>query len=196
MPILPLSLTIAVSMAIALLMGGPFIAYLKRWKIGQSIREEGPQSHHAKAGTPTMGGWIIVAPALVATLAIEAAQRAVTADLLAVMGVVLAYAGIGWLDDYLIIKRKKNKGLSARQKFLAQIAVSVLFALYLWKTGHGTTVFVPVTHDLWDLGWLYYPLLVLVMTAATNAVNLTDGLDGLASGTTAIALAGLAWMIH
>lgn len=195
-PVLPLSLTIAFSMGLALAMGGPFIAYLRRWKMGQSIRAEGPQAHHAKAGTPTMGGWIIVAPALLATLVIELLQGSLHPDVVAVLGVILGYAGIGWLDDYLIIKRKQNKGLSARQKFLAQVAVSVLFAVYLWRTGHGTSVLLPISHEMWDLGGAYPVLLVLVMTAVTNAVNLTDGLDGLAAGTAAIAFGGLAWLLQ
>lgn len=192
---LPLALTVVISMALALLMGYPFIDYMKRWKVGQTIREEGPQSHHAKAGTPTMGGWIIVLPALVTALSVGALQGSLPADLLAVIGVILGCGFFGWLDDYLIIKRRKNKGLTARQKMGGILLVGVLFSLYLALSGHGTTVMLPFTHALWDLGWAYYPLLVLVIAGSTNAVNLTDGLDGLASGTMAIALAGLAFML-
>ncbi len=193
---IPLSLALVATALLAIAIGKPFIAYLKAWKIGQSIRKEGPQSHHAKAGTPTMGGWIIVAPALLVTLTVTLLSGGrPSADLLAVMGVVLGYAFIGWLDDYLIIKKRSNKGLSARQKLAGQIALGAAFALYLALTGHGTTVMVPGVHTLFDLGWLYYPLLVLVMVGTTNAVNLTDGLDGLAAGTMAIAFAGLAWLL-
>lgn len=191
----PASLTPLVSMVLAIAAGGPFIAYLRRWKMGQSIRVEGPQSHHAKAGTPTMGGWLIVVPALLVAILGAAVSGALHPDLVAVMAVILAYALIGWLDDYLIIKKRQNKGLSARQKLWAQIGSGALFALYLGWSGHGTTVVVPGSHGLLDLGWAYYPLLVFVMTATTNAVNLTDGLDGLAAGTMAIAFGGLAWLV-
>lgn len=191
----PVALTPLVSMLLAIVAGGPFIAYLRRWKLGQSIREEGPQSHHAKAGTPTMGGWLIVAPALLVAALGAAVTGALHRDVVAAMAVVLAYAFIGWLDDYLIIKKRQNKGLSARQKLGGQIAAGALFAAYLAWSGHGTTVMLPVSHGLLDLGWLYYPLLVFVMTGTTNAVNLTDGLDGLASGTMAIAFGGLAWLV-
>lgn len=192
---LPLSLTMALSMALAIGMGVPFIEYLKRWKLGQSIREEGPKAHHAKAGTPTMGGWIIVVPALVTTWLCSLLHGGIPRDLGAAMLVILAYGGIGWLDDYLIIKKKQNKGLSARQKLGLQIASGALFAVYLSTSGHGTAVTLPVTHGTLDLGWAYYPLIVLVMTGTTNAVNLTDGLDGLAAGTMAIAFGGLAWLL-
>lgn len=192
---LPLALTIAISMALAIAMGYPLIDYLRRWKVGQTIREEGPKSHHAKAGTPTMGGWIIVVPALVTSVLVGALQGSVPLDLLAVMGVILGCGFFGWLDDYLIIKRRQNKGLTARQKMGGVILVGVLFAAYLAWSGHGTTIMLPVTHSLWDLGWAYYPFLVFLIAAMTNAVNLTDGLDGLAAGTGGIALAGLAFML-
>ncbi|MNK61131.1 Phospho-N-acetylmuramoyl-pentapeptide-transferase [compost metagenome] len=193
---IPLSLALVATALLAIAFGKPFIAYLKAWKIGQSIRKEGPQSHHAKAGTPTMGGWLIVAPALLVTLSVTLiAGGRPSADLLAVMGVVLGYAFVGWLDDYLIIKKHSNKGLSARQKLAGQIGIAAAFALYLALSGHGTSVMIPGLHTLLDLGLLYYPLLVLVMVATTNAVNLTDGLDGLAAGTMAIAFGGLAWLL-
>ena len=193
---IPLSLALVATAFLAIALGRPYIAYLKAWKIGQSIRQEGPQSHQTKAGTPTMGGWIIVAPAMLVTLSVTLIGGGrPSADLLAAMGVVLGYAFVGWLDDYLIIKKRSNKGLSARQKLAGQIGIAVAFALYLAVSGHGTSVMIPGLHTLWDLGWAYYPLLVLVMVGTTNAVNLTDGLDGLAAGTMAIAFAGLAWLL-
>ena len=193
---IPLSLALVATALLAIAFGKPFISYLKSWKIGQSIRQEGPQSHQSKAGTPPMGGWIIVAPAIVVTLAVTfLAGGRPSADLLVVMAVVLGYAFIGWLDDYLIIKKRSNKGLSPRQKLAGQIGIGVAFALYLALSGHGTTIMIPGLHTLFDLGWIYYPLLVFVMVGTTNAVNLTDGLDGLAAGTMAIAFSGLAWML-
>lgn len=192
---LPLGFTVLASMLIALVAGKPAIEALRRWKVGQSIRAEGPQSHHAKSGTPTMGGGIIVGAALVTALGQAAIQGALSLDLVAVSAVILAYALIGWIDDYLIIRRHKNQGLSARQKLGAQILVACAFAGYLAWSHHGTSVLLPVTHRLWDLGPLYYLLVVVVMASATNAVNLTDGLDGLAAGTMAIAMGALAWLL-
>lgn len=190
-----LSLTILVSMLLAVWMGPGFISYLRRWKVEQAIRVEGPQSHQSKAGTPTMGGWIIVAPAILTTLVVSGLRGGVPADLLAVVAVVLAYAVIGWLDDYLIIKKRQNKGLTARQKLLAQIGIAILFCVYLGTSGHGTAILLPFTHTSFDMGFLYYPFIVFVMAAETNGVNLTDGLDGLAAGTAAIAFGGLAWLL-
>jgi phospho-N-acetylmuramoyl-pentapeptide-transferase len=177
------------ALALALIAGRPYINYLKSWKLGQIIREEGPESHQKKAGTPSMGGWLILGPAL-AVLPFFGV-RSLEVWLLALT--VFGYAGVGWLDDYLIIKKRSNKGLSARQKLAGQFLVGVLFAAGLGAMGHGTTVLLPVTHVAIDLSWGYYPLLVFIMVGTTNAVNLTDGLDGLASGTVAIALTGLAF---
>lgn len=179
--------------ALALALGRPYIAYLTSWKIGQVIREEGPQSHHAKSGTPSMGGWLILIPALVVGLAMAPRQ----AECWLYGAVIAGYALVGWLDDYLIIKKRSNKGLGARQKLAGQILVAGLFGIGLWWLGHGTSVRLPFSggQGLLDLGPFYYALLVFVMVGTTNAVNLTDGLDGLAAGTVAIALAGLAWLL-
>lgn len=193
---IPLSLALVATALVAIAFGKPFIAYLKAWKIAQSIRQEGPQSHHAKAGTPTMGGWIIILPAILVALAVTFLSGArPSGNLLAVMGVILGYAFVGWLDDYLIIKKRSNKGLSPRQKLAGQIGIAVAFAVYLAMTGHGTAIMIPGLHTLLDLGWLYYPLLVFVMVGTSNAVNLTDGLDGLAAGTMAIAFSALAYLL-
>ena len=185
----PYSLALLAAALFAIAMGRPYIEYLKRWKLGQIIREEGPQSHHAKAGTPSMGGWIILAPALVVT----AVATKLPPEVALLSAVVLGYTFVGWLDDYLIVKKRHNKGLSAKQKLAGQILVAVGFAVGLHVLGHGTAVILPFTNGqgLLELGWFYYALLIFIMVGTTNAVNLTDGLDGLASGTVAIALAGM-----
>jgi phospho-N-acetylmuramoyl-pentapeptide-transferase len=183
-----LMLAILVAMGLAIAMGRPYIGYLAQWKLGQIIRVEGPESHHAKAGTPSMGGWLILAP-LVATLAVFQVKTPLVWVLAAV---ILGYAFVGWLDDYLIVKKRSNKGLAPRQKLAGQFLVGCAFAAALWYFGRGTAVLVPFTHQPLDLGPLYYPLIVFIMVGSTNAVNLTDGLDGLAASTVAIALAGLA----
>lgn len=181
-------LTALVAFALALVAGRPYIHYLQQWKLGQIIRVEGPESHHAKAGTPSMGGWLILGPALLALPIAGWHNMAVW--LLA--ATILGFALVGWLDDYLIVKKRSNKGLSPRQKLAGQILVGAAFAAGLWYLGRGTTIMIPVLHQPFDLGPLYWPLLVFIMVGTSNAVNLTDGLDGLASGTVAIALSGLA----
>ena len=189
----PFSLALLVSFALALALGRPLIGYLASWKLGQIIREEGPQAHHAKAGTPSMGGWLFLIPALVAT----ALFTPLVGEVFLLLLVILGYALVGFVDDYLIVKRRSNKGLSPRQKLAGQIAVAVGFAFGLYLLNHGTSVILPFTQGrgLWDLGLFYYPLLVFIMVGTTNAVNLTDGLDGLAAGTVAIALAALGWVL-
>jgi phospho-N-acetylmuramoyl-pentapeptide-transferase len=186
---IPYSLALLSAALLAIAMGRPFIGYLQRWKLGQIIRAEGPQSHHAKAGTPSMGGWIILAPALVVT----AIATKLPPEVALLSLVVLGYTLVGWLDDYLIVKKRHNKGLSAKQKLGGQFLVAIAFAVGLHFLGHGTAVILPFTNGqgLWELGWFYYALLVFIMVGTTNAVNLTDGLDGLAAGTVAICLAAL-----
>jgi phospho-N-acetylmuramoyl-pentapeptide-transferase len=185
----PYSLALLAAAFFAIAMGRPFIEYLKRWKLGQIIREEGPESHKAKSGTPSMGGWIVLGPALVVT----AVATRLPAEVILLSLVILGYAFVGWLDDYLKVKKRHNKGLSAKQKMVGQILVALGFGVGLHLLGHGTSVILPFTNGqgLLELGWFYYALLVFVMVGTTNAVNLTDGLDGLAAGTVAIALAGL-----
>lgn len=178
------------ALALTLVVGRPGIAYLHKVKFGQVIREEGPESHKAKAGTPSMGGWLILGPALAALPLFGP----LPAEVWLLAAVIFGYAFVGWLDDWLIIKKKSNKGLSPRQKLAGQILVGVAFAAGLAYLGHGTSILLPFTggRGVLDLGPLYHPLLVFIMVGTSNAVNLTDGLDGLASGTVAIALAGLA----
>ncbi len=168
-----------------------FIRQLKRRSVGQSIREVGPEAHHDKAGTPTMGGLLIVFAVVVPTL--------LWADLanpyvwLAV-GVMLSFGAIGFTDDYLMLRRGKNLGLSARAKMLLTVVVGIaaaaavlsLPAPYVFES----TVALPFfKHAVYSLGILYLPFVALVLVSTSHAVNLTDGLDGLAIGATLIAAA-------
>jgi phospho-N-acetylmuramoyl-pentapeptide-transferase len=171
---------------------GPFmIERLRRLQIGQYIREEGPQAHQAKAGTPTMGGLLILVGVLVPTL--------LWADLtnLKIWIVVLAtvaFGAIGFADDYLKVVRKRSLGLSARKKLLGQFAVglavglAVTFLAQVEPREYSTRVVFPFFKQIVpDLGLLYVVFAILLLTLSSNAVNLTDGLDGLAIGTTLIA---------
>ncbi|CAB3391786.1 phospho-N-acetylmuramoyl-pentapeptide-transferase [Kyrpidia spormannii] len=178
-------LTAGTAFVVAVLLGPLFIPVLRRLKIGQSIREEGPVSHKKKSGTPTMGGTIILLATAVTVW--QFAGRS-PAALLAI-GATLAFGLIGFIDDYIKVVKRRNLGLTARQKLLVQGAVAVLFFLALARFhGFSFDVYIPLVGVTWHLGGLYLPFLALVLIGTSNAVNLTDGLDGLAAGTAAIAL--------
>lgn len=178
--------TIIISFIISLLLGPLIIPILRRLKVGQSIREEGPQSHLSKSGTPTMGG-IIIFTALLITVATSGLM---TRDVILLLASTLGFGLIGFLDDYIKIVKKRNLGLRAYQKLMAQILLAVILALYQSNTSEvGTKIIIPFLKNQYlDLGILYIPFTVFVVVATVNAVNLTDGLDGLASGVSIIVL--------
>lgn len=164
------------------------VPFLVQLKTGQVIREDGPQTHLKKAGTPTMGGVFFVPVAIVVALV----WTGFTPEVVAVCMLTLSYGTIGWLDDWQILRRQSNKGISPRMKLALQIGCAVLFCLWLaWERTDGiTTIALPFGFSI-GLGLLFWPLAVFVLVAESNATNLTDGVDGLAGGTCAIALLGL-----
>jgi phospho-N-acetylmuramoyl-pentapeptide-transferase len=174
-----------VAMIIAILGGPTFINFLRRNEVGQHIREEGPQHHQEKQGTPTMGGLLIVLAATLAFLPLSD----YTLPALTIFGTTLACAGIGFLDDYLKLHHKRSLGLRGRWKILMLIGITaaVGYAAHHQQLSH--KVFVPVVDWNVPLGPFWYVLLFLIIGGAVNGVNLTDGLDGLAAGTSIIALA-------
>jgi phospho-N-acetylmuramoyl-pentapeptide-transferase len=208
------ALSIFSAMIICFAFGPWIVRRLKEMQVGQKIRAEGPASHQSKAGTPTMGGLLILCAILVPTLLWADLTVSYTWVLL---GATAAFGIVGFVDDFLKIKRGKNKGLGVRQKFGLQILIALAVGLILFsfaRTGEGTweegsfntKLTVPFTkqmdverveagdekhvvvHDYFpDLGWLFIPFVVIVLVGASNAVNLTDGLDGLAIGATGIA---------
>jgi len=174
--------SVLVAFFISLLEGPIFVPLLHRLKFGQSIREDGPKSHLKKAGTPTMGGIIFIVSAVI-TMAImirEPGDEAMIA-----LYAFLAFGIIGALDDGLKIVRKKNLGLRAYQKMLLLLIVSGIFGYYAANNPNiGTSIFVPFIHVNWDLGNWYIPFIIFYFVSVTNSVNLTDGLDGLATSVT------------
>lgn len=178
--------TLVIAFLITLLLGPIVIPMLKKLKIGQSIREEGPKSHLSKSGTPTMGGLIILL-ALIITIF---SSGVVTKDTYVLVFVTLGFGLIGFIDDYLIVVKKSNEGLKPSQKLLGQIILAVVLAIYQSNTSElGTRVIVPFLRDHYlDLGLLYIPFIAFVVVGTVNSVNLTDGLDGLASGVTLIVM--------
>lgn len=179
------------ALAGAVAIGPPMAKALGAWKLGQVIRQEGPEAHLAKAGTPSMGGWVFLIPGLAAALAFTFHEP--KAWLWA--AATLAFTLVGWLDDYLVVKKQHNKGLKPRHKLAGQVLAGAALAGGLYLLGHEPKMLVPFSQGTWSLDlpwWVYGPFLAFVLTSYTNAVNLTDGLDGLASGTAAIAFLGLA----
>jgi len=180
------------ALMICFILGPWLIERMRRIKLGQYIREEGPKSHQQKAGTPTMGGILINIAILIPTI--------LWADIFnpyiwIVLFVTCAYGAIGFIDDYRKLARKRNLGLSVKEKFTMQFGVALLAGLaiaYLPSihNNYSTTItfpfFKPELLKI-DLGWLYIPFIMIIIVGCSNAVNLTDGLDGLAIGSTLIA---------
>ena len=184
-------LPLGVCAAVSGMLGYWAVPVLQRLKTGQVIQEDGPQTHLKKAGTPTMGGVFFVPVALVIALI----WSGFAPEVVAVSVVTLAYGVIGWIDDWQVLRRKSNKGITPRMKLALQIAVAVLFCLWMVLSQPSlTTVALPGGVFL-PLGVLFWLLAGFVLVAETNATNLTDGVDGLAAGTGAIALLGLAAIV-
>jgi phospho-N-acetylmuramoyl-pentapeptide-transferase len=164
--------------------GPAFIAFVRRHALGQHIREEGPAGHMAKQGTPTMGGVFLLACALIA-FAIFTKR---TTPALTVAGVTLACAGIGFIDDWFKLVHRRSLGLSGRWKMLGLAAVTAALGYVASQQNLSTDVYLPLVDQRVEFGPFYYVLLFVVVAGAANAVNLTDGLDGLAAGTVTIAM--------
>ncbi len=173
------------SLLICIFLGPRFIEEIRRREFGQHIREDGPEGHHEKAGTPTMGGLVLFLAVAVPFL-ILSDYRAVS---LAVFGTAILTAGLGFADDWIKIRKRRSLGLSGRTK----LAVQALIAIGLWLlvteyVGLEDTLRLRIVDASVDLGYFYPVLILLVLLGATNGVNLTDGLDGLAAGCCAIVL--------
>jgi phospho-N-acetylmuramoyl-pentapeptide-transferase len=188
--LLKLILAALISFIVSLVIGPITIKMLQRLKFGQSIRSDGPQTHLKKAGTPTMGGILILFSLLAGLLIV----RAFSPLVIWLTFLTLSFGLIGLVDDLIIIITKKSLGLKARQKFLAQIIFAGLAVFFMIQNHFPTSQLIPfsnfkLTFPAGGLGNpLFFLFAVFVIVAFSNAVNLTDGLDGLAGGTTAIAV--------
>ena len=179
-----LLLSALVAFFAVILVGPVFIPLLTRLKFGQVERELGPQSHKKKQGTPTMGGIMIL---LAVTVACLLFGRDSMEFVLPALLVTLAFGVVGFLDDFIKIRLHRNLGLRAYQKMIAQFAIAVLVAIWAYKSPLlGPTLYLPVSGGEWNIGVYYIPLVVFTIIAEVNAVNLTDGLDGLAGSVTMV----------
>lgn len=183
MDLKPLTIVFWAVLAAALLMGPVYIPMLKRLKFSQTEREDGPESHLAKAGTPTIGGLIFLTPVFASSLILYFTGYA--EKILPLLFVTIGFAAVGFLDDFLKIIRHNKVGLKPWQKMIFLLLVSVAFSAYIAFSGdYGTEIAIDFFgfHTSLNLGWLFIPFSVFLLLAMTNAVNLTDGLDGLCGG--------------
>ncbi|HYP54347.1 MAG TPA: phospho-N-acetylmuramoyl-pentapeptide-transferase, partial [Pyrinomonadaceae bacterium] len=188
------------ALLISLIFGGRVIRWLREWNVGQPIREEGPQAHKVKSGTPTMGGVLVIGSVLISTLLWA---RLSSLYVWIVLIATALFALIGFADDYQKVAKKQNLGLTGKKKLVAQFAIAVgVWATLYAGTKYGWVDYswrlsLPFFKDtairnITDIGpLLYLPFIIVVLLGASNAVNLTDGLDGLAIGVTFIAMAAL-----
>lgn len=171
------------SFAITVILGFIIIPILKKLKIGQVVRDDGPQSHLKKSGTPTMGGIIMLIASIVVSFVVSLKYP----DILPVALVTLGYGVIGFIDDFKKLVLKNPTGLKPSLKMLGLIIVSVIFVVYLTSINFGTDTYIPIMKTYITLPpWLFIPCMVFIMLACTNSLNLTDGLDGLAAGVNTI----------
>ena len=174
---------ILLSFALVCLLAKIIIPKLRKYKLGQNIRQEGPKSHLKKAGTPTMGGVLFIISSIIAVLVSSLAGFVFTNE-------IILLVLVGFLDDYIKFFKHRNLGLRAYQKLVLQMLFSALIAYYAYKLA-GTMVYIPFYKEV-DLGKWVILLNFFILVASTNAVNLTDGLDGLATGVMSIILLTLA----
>lgn len=187
---LSLSFPLIISAVLTMVLGTKVVPFLAKIKAGQVIREDGPKSHLSKAGTPTMGGIFFIPVAVFTALILSKFN----ADVVAVCLVTLGYSLIGGLDDWQILSRKSNKGITPKMKLILQIVLAVIFCLWMmW--GRETSVLTSINLPwglILPLGFLFAPFAAFVMVAESNATNITDGVDGLMGGLGAIAFLGMA----
>jgi len=177
-----------VAFIITALLGKIIIPILKKLKVGQNERLDGPRTHLKKQGTPTMGGIMMIITIIILVIISGIMNANMANEILAVALASIGFGLVGFIDDFKKVVLKNTDGLSPKLKLLGQLIVSVVFIVYLNNyTSIGTTIKIPFTDIMWTLPiWIYIPFMIFVMLGTTNAINLTDGVDGLAGSVTAI----------
>lgn len=176
-------LPVLISFLISVILSPIIIPFLKKLKFGQFVRDDGPESHLKKSGTPTMGGLIILCSFVITSLCYIKTNP----KILPILVVTLGFGLVGFLDDYIKVVMKRSMGLKAWQKMLGQIVITGIFAYYIVNyTDFGTSVIIPFLGKEMDLGMFYIPVLFIIVLGTVNGANFTDGLDGLASSVTVL----------
>lgn len=176
-------LPVLIAFGVSVILSPIIIPFLKKLKFGQFVRDDGPESHLKKSGTPTMGGLIILFSIVITSLFYVKEYPRIVPVLFATLGFGL----VGFLDDFIKVVMKRSMGLRAWQKMVGQFLVTGVFAYYIHSyTDLGTTMVIPFTGTVVDLGAWYWPLMFFVMLGTANGANFTDGLDGLASSVTVL----------
>ena len=179
------ALIAAIGFAVSMLVTARMIPFMKQKQFGQYIREEGPEAHLSKAGTPTMGGIAFILGTTVAVIVSMFMPGSDTMGKIAILLSMYAFGAVGFIDDYNKIAKKQNEGLTPKQKLILQAVFGLALAVFMMSK-EGTAMFIPFFRKTVDIGILYIPFVVFIEIAMANAVNLTDGLDGLASSNSAI----------
>ena len=176
-----------ISFIFAVITGLIIIPLLKKLHASQSLSIYLQRAHKAKEGTPTMGGLIFIIPTILVTLTFIILEKIkISYTLIIIIFTFISYALIGFIDDYLIIKKHNNKGLTKTQKFSLQIIVAIIFFYLFMKSGSEPLLWIHSLNIKQNIGWLYGIVILFMLVASSNAVNLTDGLDGLAGGLSVI----------
>lgn len=182
-------LILVISFILSVLIGLVLIPILRKFKASQSLSIYLEERHKSKKGTPTMGGLIfIITPIIVITILYLLGKIELSFNFIIIIFTFLAYSLIGFIDDYLIIKRHNNKGLTEGQKFFMQVIVAVIYFYLFMKANNEPLLWIHALNLKVDIGWFYGLFILFVLVASSNAVNLTDGLDGLAGGLSFIAI--------
>lgn len=184
--LIPIIIPLVISFLVSLVLGPVTIPWLKKLKFGQQILEDGPKWHEKKSGTPTMGGMIFIGGCFVAVLVALLVEF--NLNLLMMALVALGFGVIGFIDDYVKVVKKQNQGLTAIQKFGLQVVLALIYIFVMSYMGElNTEIYIPFFGVTWHMPWILYIIFTLiVVTGTVNAVNLTDGLDGLATSITII----------
>lgn len=179
------ALIAAIAFAVSMLVTARMIPVLRHRQFGQYIREEGPQAHLSKAGTPTMGGIAFIIGITVALVVSMFMNNGTVTEKLAILLSMFAFGAIGFIDDFNKVAKKQNEGLTPKQKLALQVVFGIALAVFM-MVKEGTTMLIPFFGKTVDFGIMYIPFVVFIAVAMSNAVNLTDGLDGLAASTSSI----------
>ncbi|MGL4390406.1 phospho-N-acetylmuramoyl-pentapeptide-transferase [Carnobacterium maltaromaticum] len=183
------------SFALTIMVMPMFIGYFRMKQIGQVTRDEGPKWHEVKTGTPTMGGVVFIIATLITAVWVGIWQGALTLSLGLLLFILALYGMLGFLDDFIKVFKKRNLGLTSKQKLIGQIIGGIIFFIVFKYEGLATKIAFPFIGSI-DIGWLYGIFVIFWLVGFSNAVNLTDGLDGLVAGTASIAYgtyAVIAW---